>query len=73
MTVHDHPTNGRLLTCVVCAGLVRVHEIPRPFLDPRRFTCGPCMQGDITLKTDGGISDETRRYDPRTAPMPEGY
>jgi hypothetical protein len=71
VTVHDHPTNGRLLTCICCAGLVRVYEIPKPFIDPARFSCDQCLRGDIAIRLEE--REQTIRHDPGMAALPEGY
>ena len=60
-------SDGRLLECVVCGQLVRVHEIPDGWIDPGRFVCGDKRRhlelGQLSLETQLP-RDESPAYDP---------
>lgn len=45
----DDPHKGRNLRCRTCGDLVRVYELPGPWLDPKRYQCGSCMT-DVTMR-----------------------
>lgn len=69
----DQP--GRDLRCTACQALVRVTEIPRPFIDHRLYVCGVCLEaggGQLELDPPQRRPDEVRVYDPAIARIPYG-
>lgn len=64
---------GRLLACTRCRDKVRVHEIPRPFIDPDLYVCGECAQPKPVPQLALEERTETKDYDPSIAAFPEGF
>ena len=39
----DSDKHGRNLHCTRCGDLVRVYEIPAPWINPHAYVCGSCQ------------------------------
>ena len=69
-------TESRVLTCNGCGDDVEVFEVPRPFMDPARFRCIPCLDTRhapaqlAIVGDDVPTRTETRSYDPSLAEIP---
>jgi len=66
-------TVGRILICNTCQRDWDVIELPCEFLHPSTYVCGDCLQPVAKQLTVDENRSETRRYDPATAPLPEGF
>jgi hypothetical protein len=69
----------RRFTCTRCDEPVDVFELPRPWVDPDRFVCIPCLDARHTAPAQLELVEpgrkppartETRAYDPSFAEIP---